>query len=63
MKVNIIRHGKVNYKWSGWCTSDEFDKECSDYDNAPLEHIEQDFPETTYENIYIGTLSRGKNSH
>lgn len=62
MKVIIIRHGKVNYKWSKWCTSDEFDKECSDYDNAPLEHMEQDIPKTVYENIYISTLSRSKNT-
>ena len=62
MKIIIIRHGKVNYKWSKWCTSDEFDKECSDYDNAPLEHMEQDSHKTTYEHIYTSTLPRSKNT-
>ena len=26
LKVVIIRHGKVLYNWTGWCTSDAFNK-------------------------------------
>ena len=36
MKITIIRHGKVDMKWKQWCTSEQFDKDCSNYDSSPI---------------------------
>lgn len=32
MKVVLIRHGKVNFRWKSWYTSDQFDEACVLYD-------------------------------
>lgn len=37
MKIIIIRHAKVNYKWKFWYTSQEFNKSCNEYDISPID--------------------------
>lgn len=58
MKITLIRHGKVNMRWKKWCTSRQFDLDCSNYDIAPLcpidEKIENDIPD----DIYVSSLKR-----
>lgn len=39
MKIYLIRHGKVDYEWSKWCNSIEFDKMCFEYDAANIKPI------------------------
>ena len=39
MKIYLIRHGKVDYEWSKWCNSMEFDKMCFEYDAANIKPI------------------------
>ena len=60
MKVIIMRHSKVNYIWSKWYTSAEFDKACKEYDSSFIEHTEQNLSDFNHKNIYISTLSRSK---
>ena len=62
MRILIIRHGKVNFHWSKWCTSGEFDKECSAYDRASVKDIIYKIPQTEYQDIYISTLSRSEDT-
>ena len=40
MKVIIMRYLKVKYLWKKWYTSDEFEKECKEYDRSFVEHTE-----------------------
>jgi broad specificity phosphatase PhoE len=37
MQITIIRHGKVKMKWPFFCTSEEFDAACHDYDTGEIE--------------------------
>lgn len=58
MKITMIRHGKVNMNWKKWCTSEEFDRDCEKYDNAPIHCIEESMQQDVVEDIYISTLTR-----
>ena len=40
MKVVLIRHGKVNFKWRLWYTSEQFNEACRQYNMAPIQQIE-----------------------
>lgn len=61
MKITIIRHGKVDMKWSKWCTSKQFDFECCQYDEAALVPIScNDLQNDGGEEIYISTLKRSR---
>ena len=60
MKVIIMRYLKVKYLWKKWYTSDEFEKECKEYDRSFVEHTEQNFSDVNYKAVYISTLSRSK---
>ncbi len=62
MRIAIIRHGEVDYNWSRWCTSDEFDKECTEYDRSPIKHISWRLPISGIQNVFISTLSRSGNT-
>lgn len=62
MILIVIRHGKVNYKWSKWCNSAEYDKECIEYDVAPIKNGTFKVPEIRFQNIYISTLSRSRDT-
>ena len=39
MKVVIIRHAEVDFRWSRRCTSEGFDSDCSRYDIASIKKI------------------------
>ena len=60
MKVFIIRHGRVNYKWSTLCSSGTFDKECSEYDKAPLMKAAMQSGIEEQPMIYISSLRRSR---
>ena len=67
MKIVIIRHGKVNYSWNEWYTSEGFDRACNGYDAAPIKDERYSIPDIEYQNIIISGLSRSydtaKNLH
>ena len=58
MKIVIIRHGKVNYTWNKWYTSEGFDQACSEYNDAPIIEERYKVPDIEYQNIIISELSR-----
>ena len=60
MEVVIIRHGKVLYNWTGWCTSDAFDKSNMEYDRAPIENKSYKVPDMDYRAVYISSLPRSR---
>ena len=62
MRIVIIRHGKVNYCWSNYCTSKEFDNECSEYDIASIKDENIKIPNINYQKIYISELSRSRDT-
>ena len=46
MKVILIRHGKVNFRWNTWYTSDQFDEACMQYDKTSSVSVAiKDIPE------------------
>lgn len=60
MKIVVIRHGKVEYTWSRWCTSEEFDKACMAYDRAPVRHSAYPVPAVGSDNVFISSLPRSR---
>jgi broad specificity phosphatase PhoE len=58
MQVFIIRHGKVDFKWSGWSTSKQFNRECQMYDEAPILPSLSGESVIYYQDIYISSLTR-----
>ena len=62
MKIVIIRHGKVNYTWNKWYTSEEFDQACSEYDDAPIMEKKYSVPDIEYQSIIISGLSRTRDT-
>ena len=62
MRIVIIRHGKVNYCWSNYCTSKEFDYECSEYNIASIKDGNFKIPNINYQKIYISELSRSRDT-
>ena len=60
MKIVVIRHGKVEYTWSRWCTSEEFDKACMAYDRAPVRHSAYPVPAAGSDNVFISSLPRSR---
>lgn len=58
MKVVLIRHGKVNFSWKSWYTSDQFDEACVLYDKAPIMKLSYSIPDAKYSSYYISALSR-----
>ena len=62
MKIVVIRHGEVCYVWSRWCTSEEFDKACVEYDKAPIRHMGYDLPPISSDNVFISSLSRSRDT-
>lgn len=57
MKIVIIRHAKVNYKWKFWYSSQEFNKSCYEYDTSPIGLLNKHNIKTN-KLIYISELSR-----
>ena len=62
MKIVVIRHGKVCYAWRRWCTSEEFDMACIEYDKAPIRHTIYDLPPISSDNVFISSLSRSRDT-
>ncbi len=58
MRVVVIRHGKVLHEWKKWCTSAEFDEECKQYDQAPIDVASVDVGVNDAQCVYISTLDR-----
>ena len=58
MKVVLIRHGKVKFKWESWYTADQFDEACMQYDQAPVMKTCYSIPDSNFSSYYISTLSR-----
>ena len=48
MEIVIIRHGIVDFRWSKQCTSEEFDKECREYDIAPIKDMALRIPKIEF---------------
>jgi broad specificity phosphatase PhoE len=54
----IIRHGKVDFQWRKYSTSEQFNKDCKMYDEAPsFSSLLDDF-RIDYQDIYISSLQR-----
>lgn len=62
MRVVIIRHGEVNYRWEKKYTSNEFDLACNQYDKAPIDAISYEVPCLDYHHVFVSTLSRSRDT-
>lgn len=60
MRAIIIRHRKVDFQWKKWSTSEQFNKDCKMYDEAPIFSLLSDVPQMNYQNIYTSSLQRSK---
>ncbi|MGN0156384.1 MAG: hypothetical protein ACI39N_03980, partial [Lachnospiraceae bacterium] len=60
MQAVIIRHGKVNFKWKTWSTSEQFNEDCKMYDKAPIFPVCSDVSQMNYQNIYVSSLARSR---
>lgn len=65
MKIILIRHGKVDYQWKKWSTSEQFDLDCRKYDEAPIVPVSIEIPEIANQGIacrkiYVSSLARSK---
>ncbi len=58
MKVVLIRHGKVNFRWKAWYTSEQFTEACMKYDQAPIMKEGYSIPGEKYSSYYISALPR-----
>lgn len=58
LKILIIRHAKVNHVWKKWCTSSEFDEQCSMYDTASVDTSPLNPLMCDVSDIYISKLIR-----
>lgn len=60
MRVMIIRHGKVDFQWRKWSTSEQFNKDCKMYNEAPIFSLVSNVPQINHQTVYISTLQRSK---
>lgn len=58
MQAIIIRHGKVDFQWRKWSTSEQFNEDCEMYDKAPIFPLLSNVPQIDYQNIYTSSLQR-----
>lgn len=58
MLVAVVRHAKVNMKWSFWQNSAEYDEACERYDIAPVLPVEVTLPDADFKKIYVSKLRR-----
>ena len=42
MRAIVMRHGKVDFQWKKWSTSEQFNKDCQMYDDTSF--FCSDFP-------------------
>ena len=58
-----MRHGKVDFQWKKWSTSEQFNKDCQMYDEAPIfSLLSSDASQLNYQDIYISTLQRSRDT-
>lgn len=62
MRVVIIRHAEVDFRWSRQCTSEIFDSECRKYDLSPIKDVKYDIPQLAFQRIYVSGLSRSQDT-
>lgn len=62
MRVIVIRHGKVDFQWKKWSTSEQFNKDCQMYDESPIFPLLSDVIRINYEDIYISNLQRSRDT-
>lgn len=60
MKIEIIRHGKVDLEWKKWSTSAQFDRDCREYDVAPVVSVPKQIKNNIPKKIYVSGLPRTK---
>lgn len=58
MRAIVIRHGKVDFQWKKWSTSEQFNKDCQMYDDAPICFLLSNGIRINHQDIYISTLQR-----
>lgn len=57
MKIVLIRHAKVNYKWKHWYKAQEFNVACREYDLSKIDAVNK-YNIDTSNKIYISELLR-----
>ena len=62
MRAIVIRHGKVDFQWKKWSTSEQFNKDCQMYDEAPIYLLLSNGIRINYQDIYISTLQRSRDT-
>ena len=62
MRVIVMRHGKVDFQWKKWSTSEQFNKDCQMYDEAPIYLLLSNGIRINYQDIYISTLQRSRDT-
>lgn len=62
MRAIVIRHGKVDFQWKKRSTSEQFNKDCQMYDEAPICPLLLDGIRMNYQDIYISNLQRSRDT-
>nr|WP_300808293.1 phosphoglycerate mutase family protein [uncultured Acetatifactor sp.] len=62
MRAIVMRHGKVDFQWKKWSTSEQFNKDCQMYDEAPIYLLLSNDIRINYQDIYISTLQRSRDT-
>lgn len=57
-----MRHGKVNFQWKKWSTSEQFNQACEMYDKAPVFTLFPDIPQIDCQTVYISSLQRSRDT-
>ena len=58
MIAAVVRHAKVDMKWSFLQTSAGYDRECEMYDTAPVLPVTVKLPEADFRKFYVSRLPR-----
>ena len=59
MKIYLMRHGKVDFKWESFYTSEAFDRACAEYDQADILPVEkQELDLDAVKTVYVSGLKR-----
>jgi broad specificity phosphatase PhoE len=58
MIAAVVRHAKVDMKWSFMQTSAGYDRECEMYDAAPVLPVTVKIPEADFKKFYVSRLPR-----
>ena len=62
MRAIVMRHGKVDFQWKKWSTSEQFNKDCQMYDEAPIYLLLSNDIQIDSQDIYISTLQRSRDT-